>query len=327
MNFTATAFDASGNSWDVTNSTAWNISSGANGSWNNNVYTSATVGVWTVTGTLNGLTNKTTLTVGYSLTFTISISPKNSILTPGSTEAFTATASDIYGNIWDVTNSTTWSIFTNAGGSWVGHSYTASLAGTWIVTGIYRGMSDTASLTVTHGSPVRITVGSTVSSAIAGSNVTYTATAFDSVGNSWDVSNLTLWSSSGANGSWNNNIYYCVTAGNWKIIGNFENLTSTTSLTVTPAAPVNLILSPETSTLTAGSSETFTATANDNFGNNWDVSSSTNWSISSGASGSWSSNVYTSAKASSLGGNRNFGQLIRDGILNSSAWFGNFSNS
>ena len=216
----------------------------------------------------------------------------------GSSESFSATASDIYGNVWDVTNSTTWTIDAHAAGSWSGNTYTPRYSGVWTVTGTYRGMFDIASLTVTHGSPVSLVIGSTVSSTTAGSNVTYTATAFDYVGNSWDVSNAIIWNiSSGANGSWNSNVYSCYSAGNWKVTGNLQGLTAAASLTVSPASPVSIMLAPKTSTLTAGSSEGFTATAIDNYGNNWDVSASTIWSISAGASGSWTGNVYTSAKA------------------------------
>ena len=41
INFTATAFDFYGNSWNVRSLTGWSITSGAGGSWNANVYTCA----------------------------------------------------------------------------------------------------------------------------------------------------------------------------------------------------------------------------------------------------------------------------------------------
>jgi len=61
--YLATASDANGNSWDVTSSTIWNMSSGAGGSWSGNVYTSATAGSWNVTGTYASTTYITSLTV------------------------------------------------------------------------------------------------------------------------------------------------------------------------------------------------------------------------------------------------------------------------
>src|SRR5208282_2717030 len=52
--FTATGYDAEGNSLGVQTAT-WSISSGAGGSWSGNVYTSHTAGSWTVTGTVSGV--------------------------------------------------------------------------------------------------------------------------------------------------------------------------------------------------------------------------------------------------------------------------------
>ena len=67
QSYTSTASDAYGNTWDATNSTSWQISPGAGGSWTQNVYTSANTGTWTVTGTSNGVSGVSQLTVsGYS---------------------------------------------------------------------------------------------------------------------------------------------------------------------------------------------------------------------------------------------------------------------
>jgi len=262
--FSATATDGFGNSWDVTNHTVWVINPGAKGNWSANVYTSAKVGIWTVTGINGGLSDQASLTVGYCLTFSITISPKNSTLAAGSSEAFAATASDIYGNSWDVTNSTTWSIDVGAGGSWSNNTYNAALAGTWAVIGTYKGMSDTASLSVTHGSPSNIVISSNLTSATAGSTVVYTATATDGFGNSWDATGSAVWFvDSGAGGSWSGNVYTCVVAGSWRVTGFLGGLTNTASLTVTPASPVSITLSPKTASLTAGFSQTYIATATD----------------------------------------------------------------
>ena len=298
VTFIATAFDSYGNPWDVSSSTLWFIDSGAQGSWVGNVYTSAKVGIWTATGVNGGLFDQVSLTVGYSLTFNITISPKASTIGAGSSQTFSATASDIYGNVWDVTSQTAWAIDASAGGYWTSNVYTSALAGTWTVTGTYRGISDIASLTVTHGDPVRIVVGSIYSTTQAGTSVTYTATAFDSFGSSWDVSISTHWMiDSGAQGSWAANVYTAAKTGLWTITGGFDNLYDQTSLTVTPGSPTAIAVSPSTTNLVAGSSQTFTATATDHYANNWDVSSTTSWTINTNAGGFWSNNVYTSEEA------------------------------
>ena len=84
----------------------WSITIGAGGSWNGNIYTSAKTGIWTVTANYDGLPGTATLTVSFANVYSVSISPRTTSIQAGTTQAFTATASDIYGNTWDVTSST-----------------------------------------------------------------------------------------------------------------------------------------------------------------------------------------------------------------------------
>ncbi len=296
--FTASASDFYGNTWDATNVTTWSIDSGAGGSWASNIYTSSKVGIWAVSGSSGGVSNTASLTVGYTSVFTVTIYPKTATLNAGSSLVFSATASDIYGNKWDVTASTVWSIALGAGGSWSNNTYTSALSGTWVVTGTYRGISGTASATVNNGAPVKIGISSTAGLVTAGSTVSYSTTAADNFGNTWDVSNSTTWTiSSSAGGSWSTYIYTSAKAGTWTVTGKTGQLSSTCLLTVTNGLPIGISVSPKTSSLAAGSSEPFAATAYDNYGNNWDVSSLSTWSISNGAEGSWTGSTYTSAKA------------------------------
>ena len=61
--FSALASDAYGNTWDVTSLMNWSISSGADGFWSNNVYTSATAGYWIVNSIYVSTVYSTSLTV------------------------------------------------------------------------------------------------------------------------------------------------------------------------------------------------------------------------------------------------------------------------
>ena len=296
--FAATANDLYGNTWDVSSSTIWFIDSGAVGSWLGNVYTSAKAGTWRITAVYSGFSDIAYLTVDYGPISAIAISPKTATLMAGSSQNFTATASDIYGNVWAVSNSTVWSISSGAGGSWQNNQYTAALTGQWTVTGSSLGVSGTASLTVTHASPVRITVSLSSNSVIAGSNLVCTATATDSFGNAWDATASTVWViDSGASGTWNGNVYVSAKAGTWRVSGVYTGLSDSASVKVNPGLPISLTVSPKTVNLAAGSSQSYIATASDGFGNSWDVSGSTVWSIDSAAEGSWSGNVYTASKA------------------------------
>ncbi len=298
--YTATAFDSFGNSWDVSASTTWIIDSGAQGSWSGNVYTSAKAGSWTVTGVYSGLLNRASLTVTPGQPISLTISPETADLTAGLTQTYTATATDSFSNIWDVSSLASWTINTQAGGSWSSNVYSSAKAGTWTVTATYQGLSDTASLTVTPTYAVQIQVNPETSTIVAGTTQTFTTTAIDHFGNSWDsTSSATFTVDEAAGGSLNGNIYTSANAGTWTVTATSLGLTATASLTVTHASPVGITVSPNSASITAGTSQAYTATASDTYGNIWDVTSLTSWSVSSGAGDSWSGNVYTSAKAGS----------------------------
>lgn len=88
-------------------------------------------------------------------------------------------------------------------------------------------------ITVTHGAVATIEVASTSSSVITGSARTYTATAYDTCGNSWDVTSSTTWSiSEGAGGSWSSNVYTSENTGEWTVTGTYGGQPYTTTLTV-----------------------------------------------------------------------------------------------
>lgn len=100
--FYATAYDQFGNQWDVTSQTIWSISNGAAGSWSSNVYTSATSGVWTVTGTCASTSCTITLTVnpGALSCFTVVLTNQEH---EGNQFVIMITANDAFGNRVDFT--------------------------------------------------------------------------------------------------------------------------------------------------------------------------------------------------------------------------------
>jgi hypothetical protein len=203
----------------------------------------------------------------------------------GSTQSYTATATDSYGNSWDVTadisSANGWSISPGANGSWNGATYTSATAGQWTVTANYLDKIATATLTVTHatnqGQLAYITASVNPTTVAAPNAVTGIATAYDSLGNSWDISALAVWSipAGGDGGSWSGNIYTSNTAGTYIVQAAYRGKTATASLTVTHATDVayldHIVIAPNTATVNAGVSQTYTATAYDTFGNSWTV--------------------------------------------------------
>lgn len=182
--YTATAFDAYGNGWDVSALASWGTDANAGGSWSSNVYTSAKAGIWTVTGSYSAKSDTATLTVNHASAVSLAVAPKTATITAGNSQTYTATATDAYGNTWDVSTPASWSITPAAGGSWSTNVYTSQNAGTWTVTGSYLGNSDTATLTVKAGALDHFTITGYPTSVTAGQSFGgVTVTAYDAYAN------------------------------------------------------------------------------------------------------------------------------------------------
>jgi hypothetical protein len=105
----------------------------------------------TVNSSLTG--SQTGITVTHASATNVVITPAGATVTAGEIVAYTATATDTYGNQWIATSSTTFSISSGAHGSWNNNFYTSETAGTWTVTGTYASTMNTATLTVNAPAP------------------------------------------------------------------------------------------------------------------------------------------------------------------------------
>ncbi len=196
VTYTALAEDAYGNTWDVTGSTSFSTPAGAGGSWVDNVYTSQTAGTWTVTGTYQTLTDTASLTVEPGPAVSLDIAPDAKTVTAGGAVTYTTVATDAYGNAWDATSATGFSITPGAGGSWNGNTYASEVAGTWTVTSTYQTLVDTAVLTVEHGPLSSVSVAPASVDLDPSTQQVFTAAGYDSYGNpipglsfNWSIQN------------------------------------------------------------------------------------------------------------------------------------------
>jgi len=82
------------------------------------------------------------------LAINIVISPAESTIFVGQSQAYTATATAADNTTFDVTSFTTFDIDDEAGGTWLDNVYTSEATGEWTVTGTYEGLTDNATLTV-----------------------------------------------------------------------------------------------------------------------------------------------------------------------------------
>jgi hypothetical protein len=296
LSYTANSTDANGNRVDITSWVNWSISSDAGGSWSGNVYSSAKAGSWNVTASLGSLSATSELNVAHASIAAIALSPQDAELLAGQTQAFTASAFDVYGNTWDVTGLTGLSIDSGAGGTWADNSYTSFKAGIWNVIGSLGNLTGSALLTVNHNSAVSGTISPKNSSLTAGLSQSYIVSAADFYGNVWDATNSTVYAiDSGAGGSWVGNVYTSAKAGTWQVKATVDNVSDNASLSITHGSINSLSISPESTNLTSSCSKVFNATAFDSYGNSWDSTNSAVFSIDSSAAGFWSANNYTSA--------------------------------
>ncbi|MBI4778795.1 hypothetical protein HY792_07755, partial [Candidatus Desantisbacteria bacterium] len=107
-----------------------------------------------VTGTSGAM-----ITATHGTATALVIDPAWGTITSGATLSCTAAAQDTAGNTWSVTagfsSNDTLGTFTN-------NVYTAGMVGTWTITGKYNGLSDTATVVVTHNAATVIRLNSSV---------------------------------------------------------------------------------------------------------------------------------------------------------------------
>jgi hypothetical protein len=139
VTYACNAHDPYGNPWDVTSGTTFSIvEPGHGGHWTDNVYTTHTVGTWTVRGSYSGFNDDATLNVIHAEAESIEVSPGPYTATVGDIITYTSQAIDAYSNTWNATAETNFTIDVAAGGSWAANIYTSEEAGNWTVTGTYK---------------------------------------------------------------------------------------------------------------------------------------------------------------------------------------------
>ena len=240
INLSATGYDVNGNSADVTSWVSWRINPEALGSWMGNSYSAAKAGLWNVAASLGRLSGTSMLTVDHALAAGITVSPQNPEVIAGENQSFGGLANDPFGNTWDVTNSSIFTIDSGAHGSWLGNSCTPTISGTWTVTAQYLGMSSQTSLVVTHSSPVKIAIKPENAWVTVGGNLTFNTPAYDVYGNGWDVSSLVRWSTNNASvNMWTGSDCVFGTMGNWTITATYSGLQGIVQISVYYPSDVN----------------------------------------------------------------------------------------
>ena len=182
--YTTVATDAYGNEWDATSEATYTASGGNSFLGTppgNNVFSATVVGTdLPVTATVDGVQAVAYVTVTHGAAAQLSIRPPVTTVVAGSWVTYTAVATDGFGNAWDATGETAWSA--GGGNVFVGNVLSATVAGTWAVTGTLGSVQDTGTITVTPG-PADHLVFAPIGTQTAGVGFTVVITAVDRFGN------------------------------------------------------------------------------------------------------------------------------------------------
>jgi hypothetical protein len=316
QSYTATGSDAYGNTLgDVTVQTTLAISPDGAGTAANCYSTGKTCkatkpGTYTITAIDGAATGTATLQVNVDH---LVLFPSAPSVTAGTAQAFSVTAFDSYGNsLGGDSGASSFAITRSGPGTGVScdnmvHTWTASQAGTYTITGTEGTATGTATLTVTPAALDHLVLSPATSTVTAGTGQSYTVAGFDRYGNSLgDVTAATTFitnpNGSGTGASCNKFICTATKAGTYTVTATDGPATGTATLTVTPTALSRLVLSPATATVAARTVQAYTATGFDVYGNSFDITSATSLTITPNGPGTGAScdnraNTCTASKA------------------------------
>jgi hypothetical protein len=263
----------------------------------------------------DALTAPITITVGPGPLDHLQLLPSTTTIVAGTTQGYTATGFDMFGNsLGDVTAATTFSIAPNGTGASCDNAAktcTATSAGAYTITGTDAGKTGTATLNVIPGALDHLVLSPATTTVTAGTAQGYTAAGADSFGNSLgDVTAATTFSIApngpGTGASCNNTAKTCTATlgGAYTITGTDLGKVGTATLNVNSGPLDHLVLSPSTSTISAGTGQPYTATGADVFGNSLgDVTAATTFSIAPNGPGTGAScdNAVKTCTATSAG--------------------------
>ncbi|PIY20485.1 hypothetical protein COZ13_00590, partial [Candidatus Desantisbacteria bacterium CG_4_10_14_3_um_filter_40_18] len=109
-------------------------------------------GTHIIQSTYEGNIATTTVTINHATSTSLSLDPGTITIIAGEKIEYHATATDRYGNTWNVTDEAT--ITTNGGGMFVSHQvFKGMIAGTYSVYAEYKGNPAFATITVIHTNP------------------------------------------------------------------------------------------------------------------------------------------------------------------------------
>ncbi|MEM4389908.1 MAG: carboxypeptidase regulatory-like domain-containing protein [Candidatus Micrarchaeia archaeon] len=136
----------------------------------------------------------------------------------------------------------------------------------------------------------------------AGAQQAFTATAYYSDTSSQDVTSLANWSVTGGIGTINaSGVFTATRAGSGSVVATYQNVSNSSSVTVTPGPLYRLAVSPASATVTVGYTQHFTASGLDYYDNSLGTISDAEleWSVSGGVGTIDAGGVFTATTVGS----------------------------
>jgi hypothetical protein len=303
--FTATGTFTDGTTQDLTATVTWLSSAGAIASVSNaasrrGIATTFATGTTTITALhpASGVTASTPLTVTAAALASIAVTPSNTSVPLGLSQAFTAIGTYTNGTTQDLTSAVTWSSSAAAVASVSNAAGTRGVA-TALATGSTTinatfpgsGVSGSTGLTVTPAQLVSLAVTPSAASVPLGLSQAFTATGTYTNGTTQDLTAAVTWSSSAAaiatisNAAGSRGVATTLTAGSTTIsaLHPASGVTASAPLTASAAALVSLAIVPGNPSVPLGLTQSFTATGTYTNGTTHDLTTAVTWSSSAAA--------------------------------------------
>jgi hypothetical protein len=287
LQFTATGHYSDGSSqaltqvsWTSSNTGVATISGGG-------LATPVNTGTTTITATSGSTSGATTLTITVATPSLVSITvgPVNPFLMLGHTLQFTATGNYNDGSNKIITSQVTWSSsMTGVASISSGGLASAGTAGSTTITATLGSISGNTLLTVTSAQLVSIAVTPVNMSVPLGTLQQYTATGTYSDNSTFDITNSVTWSSShtGTATITTSGLLTARGLGSSTISAVSGSITGSTTVTISTANVVSVVLQPANATIANGTNLQYAAIATFNDGSTLNVTfaSGVNWTSS-----------------------------------------------
>jgi trimeric autotransporter adhesin len=284
--FTATGSYSNGTSADLSSLVTWSSSSPATATISaTGLVNALATGSTTISASLAGVTQSTTVTVTAPSVVSIAVTPEGLTLGIGINQPYVATATYSDGSSADLSSGVTWSSSSTSVATVDNNGLVATVAaGSTTVTATFGSFTDTATLTVVPAHLTSIAVTPSVQTIAAGTSLQFSAIGSFDDGSTQLLTSVSWTTSSSSIATVDSNGFANgVGGGSASITATSGSVSGTASLTVSVATLVSIAVTPNTPSMAVGTTKQFTATGTFSDSSQQDITSAVLWTSSTPA--------------------------------------------